>query len=797
MFSNFAPLYWAAGLPVIPLRVRGKAPAVYGWQKYSETMLSPEVQQAWLGAYEDSNIGLPLGQQSRLVAIDLDSEDPRVAEILDSMLPPTPWTRIGKKGSVRIFRFSGEKSTRIKDSDGNMLLEILSSKTQIVLPPSIHPDTGRPYTANANLWEIASLAEPLPENFEVDVRRALIDAGFDLESRGKTRVTNWVAAGARDSTLVSICGMTARDFMHGHLTLLEAISHVRAWVENYTEQVAGDPLDPQKAEEKLIEFITRDMARTQRSLPRGWDLGLEPEYAEQARVRFGGPDDTWDYEKFVKFAEEGFSRCQDDAQRIDVTVEVLQKMSQSSKLNDIEQDSMLKWLHIASGRQMSIQAIRSQFRTFCRGRDIETEVGQNHTDIANRLIEEMKVYGEPRYFLNKWHQWNGAYWRVLEEAEIRAVVARNFGHMDTAKRGSDHRGIISIAEALISKPIETHQGINFANGWLTTDLQLLPHDPKWGATYVLPYRYVPEAREPELFMNFLESVWGHCSDFEERVACLRQVFAAALFGNATLAHRAIVFYGKAHTGKSVLANIVMGMLPDDAICAVAPHDWDNRFMPAQMVGKMLNFCGELSEHSLIDGNRLKSITEGALIQAENKGQPSFKFKPKCMQLFCSNYLPKTKDIGRGFLRRWVFFDFDRVVSSEHKVMNLAEIIVNQEREEIAAWAVSAITRYLTRGDYDTPPSHELVVEKLGQQTNTVRLFLRTSKDIELVPGERVKEELLYAKYYGFCRGIASTKPMKITEFRHAMEELWEEFQVRAAPQGREIFYEGVVLRAAV
>ncbi|MCE5252857.1 MAG: phage/plasmid primase, P4 family [Actinomycetia bacterium] len=797
MFSKFAPLYWAAGLPAIPLRERGKAPAINGWQRYSEALPSPEVQQAWLSAYENCNIGLPLGQQSRLVAIDLDSEDPRVAEVLNSLLPSTPWTRIGKKGSVRIFRFNGEKSARIKDADGNMLFEILSSKTQIVLPPSIHPDTGRPYVSDTNLWEICSLAQPLPADFEVTVRRALIEAGFNLESRGRTRVTNWVAAGARDSTLVSICGMTARDFMHGHLTLLEAVSHVRAWVENYTEQVAGDPMDPQKAEEKLIEFISRDLLRTQRPLPHGWDLGLEPEYAQQMRERFGGIDDTWDYERFVKFAEEGLSKCQDDAQRISVTVEVLEKMAQSTKLNDIEQDSLIKWLHLATGRQMSVQSLRTQYKSFVRGRDGNQEVGQNHTDIANRLIEEMKVYGEARYFLNKWHQWDGACWKVLEEAEIRAVVARNFGHMDTAKRGSDHRGIIGIAEALVSKPIDQHQGINFANGWLTSDLQLMPHDPKWGATYVLPYRYAPEAREPELFMNFLESVWGHCEDFDERVNCLRQVIAAALFGSATTAMRAVVFYGKAHSGKSVLANIIMGLMPEGSICAVAPHNWDNRFAPAQMVGKLLNFCGELSEHQPIDGDRLKSITEGALIQAEHKGLPQFTFRPKCMQLFCSNYLPRSKDIGRGFLRRWAFFNFDRVVSSENKVANLAEMIVNQEREEIAAWAVPAITRYMSRADYDLPPSHYRVEEQLGSQINTVRFFLRSCKDIELTQGTSTKEELLYGKYYGFCRSVAAVKPMKITDFRHALVELFEEFGVQAQHLDRETLYHGVAIRAAV
>lgn len=112
MFSEYAPKYWAAGLPAMPLRPRSKMPALNAWQSYCLTMPTEDAQAAWLKAYPENNIGLPLGPCSGVVAVDLDSEDPRVLAILERLMPKTAWTRVGKKGAVYAFRYNGERRDR-------------------------------------------------------------------------------------------------------------------------------------------------------------------------------------------------------------------------------------------------------------------------------------------------------------------------------------------------------------------------------------------------------------------------------------------------------------------------------------------------------------------------------------------------------------------------------------------------------------------------------------------------------------------------------------------------------------
>jgi putative DNA primase/helicase len=94
-----------------------------------------------------SNIGLPFGPASGLCAIDIDTTDEELVKAIEDCLPATPWRRVGKKGCALVFKWQGQKNFKIRSDEG-MICEFLGLGNQLVLPPSIHPDTGEAYTAN-------------------------------------------------------------------------------------------------------------------------------------------------------------------------------------------------------------------------------------------------------------------------------------------------------------------------------------------------------------------------------------------------------------------------------------------------------------------------------------------------------------------------------------------------------------------------------------------------------------------------------------------------------------------------
>lgn len=794
IFKDNAPKYWAVGLPVMPLRPNSKIPFLTSWQSYSTQMPSEDEQARWLDAYPDGNMGLPLGPQSGVVALDIDTDDQRVQAILDRVMPPTPWRRVGKKGAVYVFKYNGERIYRIKDEDGNTILELLSKGSQIVLPPSIHPDTGRAYEANAKLHDVIDQMVALPADFETTIRRELINAGYKLTTKGSAKLTEWVPSGGRDSALTSICGLTARSVTRGERSLLEALNEVEVWVATYTERVVGDTMDPGKARSKVMEFVRRDVVEHGRSLPQGWDDGMLPEEVLEARAFFGEDAEAWSYERIVAHLTDKFTEFGPDntSMRAKIIEECLLRVAKSTDVSETQTEMFLQFVVNASGRLINLSALRKQLRVF-KGAEI---AGEDHTELAQLLIQELERYGEVRFATGSFYQWRGSHFAQLAEHEVLKVLAESFGGLPAARRQSDHRGIFKVASTLVPQElVEVDvKGINFANGFLTTDLELRDHDPRYGATYCLPYRYVPEQGSPMRFLSLLDQCWGKDPDHAEKVQALREAISATLFGVAARFSRAICLYGMPRSGKSTVTDIVMGLVPDEGRCSVPPHDWADRFMPTMMAGKLVNHCGELSERFAIAGDRFKSIVEGAEMMGQHKGAQIFKFRPLCAHWFASNHLPKTRDTSEGFNRRWLFLQFLHQVPLGELVQGLAEDILFEEREQIAAWAAGTIVDLMRQQDYTMPASHLRVMSETASQNNSVRFFM-VSGEIESRDGAQIEERMLYSRYFLFAKTVANTQPVALKNFRQMMMELQTELKfainITQVPGGEEVQYVGL------
>jgi len=262
IFAENAPGYWEAGLPGIPLRPRQKMPVPNGWQIYCSKMPDEATRESWVRMYADRSIGLPLGPCSGLVAVDLDTDDPKITALIESLIPKTPWVRKGAKGAIYVFRSrqsDDHRTFRIKDINGKSLVEFLAKGTQFVLPPSIHPDTQKPYEATGFLPDMLKDIPYISKEIETIIRGGLSDDGVELSTRGSAKMVEWVASGNRDSSLTSIAGLEARAVIRAERTLAEAFGEIETWIMNFTEKVAGDSLDPQKGRAKIVEFIRRDI----------------------------------------------------------------------------------------------------------------------------------------------------------------------------------------------------------------------------------------------------------------------------------------------------------------------------------------------------------------------------------------------------------------------------------------------------------------------------------------------------------------------------------------------------------
>ncbi|MDH7796416.1 MULTISPECIES: bifunctional DNA primase/polymerase [unclassified Beijerinckia] len=807
IFSENAPGYWAAGLSVIPItrpdpsgadKAAGKRPAISTWQRYSAVPVGDAEQAGWLQMFPDHNMGLVLGQASGLVALDVDSDEPGILNAIDSITPKSPWLRRGRKGYVKLFKYQGQNTFHVKLADGTNVLDFLSTGAQVLLPPSIHPGLMAPYTANCDLLDVLGQIGTLPTSFGELARDALRQNGYEVAS-GAARVgfVNWVPAGGRDNALVRFAGGIVSDIIKGNITLKEGLDVGFQWVQDRVEKVPGDELPPAKMTEKIVEWLRKDLFGPKKlTLPAGWDEGMTVDQLKE----LGLDDITSENRRFSyqEIIDDFHAKIQSDGldhtnpKMTELVGIMCARVAGNPGITPLEQQHIVKVLQGATANNLTAASILRQIREFQKG-DI---AGNDQTEIARAVIDNVERTGELRFSNEMFYQWQGAHWVPMEAADLQKIVATEYGNFPACKKDNDYRAVVKVMATLTRADLKQRdiRGINFVNGYLTEDLTLQPHNKDFGCTYVLPYPYQPElAGKATMFSELLVRYWGTDPDFADKVEALQEAFAATLFGVAPQYFRVFCLYGPADTGKSRILRIMQGLMPDGCAAAVAPKFWNNQFSVAELTDKVLNVAGELSERDLISGDIFKLVVEGSTIQAQRKYQPLYKFNPIAAHWFASNVLPRTDDSSAGFTRRWLFLEFSNSIETKDRIVNIDQLILEQEREAIAAWAVQGLITLKDRAEYCVPASSLELCKRVENRTNPVRFFLANSHHrghLKLGVGENgasseatTPARQVYLAYRLFCVSEANVQPAAYETFIDRMRQLQKEFGFKEVLDG--------------
>lgn len=780
VFGAVARDYYAKGVPVIPLHKREKRPVPLDWSRYHDHEVEKEVQEEWLAKHAEGNIGVVLGRQSGIVMLDIDTNDEGLIASIKKILPESPWQRVGQNGMVLAYRWSGVRTFRVKNSRGETICEHLSDRTQVVLPPSIHPKTQRPYTANCDLTDVMDQLPTLPDEVEALLRGTLKEAGVELSISGQSGVTDFVSRGSRDISLTEKAGLFAFAVVKGQRTLQEVIGMLRSYDSEFVEKVAGDASEIEKHVDNLLRFLRRDVLEKGRVLPEGWDEGLSEQEKIDMGVDFGVDCEEWSYEELLQHLKDKFEEYQPDSRgRSDAIDHVLVKLAMGSNTSKLEEERLLQYIVDVSEMRLKMTSLRARLRELR-----ESEItGQDHSEIAKKVLADMEQVHTIRKHGGGLWKYTGSHWEKLDVSEVMAKIARDYGHLAASKRHSDHKGIFStmlnFAEDGICRI--SKKGVNFANGFLTEDLEFVDHDLDQGMVYTLPFRYMPEfSGKSHQFFDFLETMWGGDVDKADKIAALQEAMCVTLFGMGPRFQRAFLLKGVARSGKSQLLKIAQSLVPVEAKCFVPPNEWSDKFMPSQMHDKLINVCGELSEKKKIDGQRFKDIITGEEMSGQLKGQDIFKFRPECAHWFASNHAPKTEDSSEGFNRRWLMLECTRPVPPDKRQIDIGEKIVAEERESIVAWAVQALGRLKEAGEFTLPVSHKQLIRELAQENNSVRFFMEESPKVQVGAGDsekptpRISETKLYNEYWSFCLGPGGARPVGSRGFRAMMRELQHE-----------------------
>ena len=166
-----ARLYAALGLPIIPLK--GKTPAVRDWQKFFATA-GPNRNQVRRDVEPEA--------AARALGTDTEEAD----QWARGHLPETPMrARSGGGSTHRYFAKPPRKEIRNRQGwNGIRGLDVRGQGGFIVLPPSVHPGTGKRYEWVTDFWLASGLPRFSPrwiyERTRRRVRQEVLDTDLNF-----------------------------------------------------------------------------------------------------------------------------------------------------------------------------------------------------------------------------------------------------------------------------------------------------------------------------------------------------------------------------------------------------------------------------------------------------------------------------------------------------------------------------------------------------------------------------------------------------------------------------------------
>ena len=236
--------------------------------------------------------------------------------------------------------------------------------------------------------------------------------------------------------------------------------------------------------------------------------------------------------------------------------------------------------------------------------------------------------------------------------------------------------------------------INLNNGIYNIETKKLEkHSPRHYFLYKIPWDYKPQAKLTDKILNYFNSTFNK----NKYIKFTQELFGYCLYARYNY-HGLFYLYGTGGNGKTVWLKLLEHLLGEENITNKSIGSlMSNRFVTAQLYGKLLNSCGELSGYVLDHTDMLKRLTAGERIEAEFKGKDGFDFPNYAKIITACNSIPESLDKTDGWYDRQYILPFlKKFRYTKQQDLNLIQKLITKEgMEGLLVWALDGLHRLLS------------------------------------------------------------------------------------------------------
>lgn len=422
-------------------------------------------------------------------------------------------------------------------------------------------------------------------------------------------------------------------------------------------------------------------------------------------------------------------------------------------------------------------------RTWPSEDDLRFVIG-SEAELSRGVCEDLEGEGPALvYDRARLYQYRGGsgVWALVEDSDVQRVVTGYDGQW-VGTGGLDKEGLPKVKPLRVSSAMTkgvldlvrvaraargffdgAADGITVANGFV----RVTDHGPELEAVSegqrsiaALPYPY-RRGLVPEAFLRALRECFRDDEDAEDRIELLREFTGAALLGMATRYQRGVILLGDGANGKSMILEVLSSLFGPELVVAIPPQDFGQEYRRALLAGARLNVVSELPETEILVSEAVKAVVTGEEITAREIREAPFAFRPRAGHLFAANELPGTRDMSRGFWRRWAVIPFSREFAEHEQDRTLAARIIRDELPALAGWAIDGARELVSRGSYTIPASSEEALLEWRSSADVAARFLDERTAETSTPRTRAAD--LYEAFTLWCNANGH-RPLSSVKF---------------------------------
>lgn len=263
--------------------------------------------------------------------------------------------------------------------------------------------------------------------------------------------------------------------------------------------------------------------------------------------------------------------------------------------------------------------------------------------------------------------------------------------------------LVSNAVSIESFPdFQPRHLVAFKNG--TLDLRTLSlnrHSYKNKLTIGINARYLGIWKydiTTTIFWSFINRL----ADYDDKTLEILRIIIGLALSNVRKLKRLFYIVGVSNNGKSVLGDLILGLLPQDSCSALEIADLSDRFSRGLLYGKHFNISSDENTSTWPSDSVafLKKAVAGDITKGENKYQPPFMFRCKALFLCLSNGMPYYKqdlDAGGAISKRlFIVPTTNKPITDEEEDFRILDKMLS-ERDMIASWAIDGVSDIVNTG----------------------------------------------------------------------------------------------------